>query len=196
MDDVGTDAGAMITEADPDDPSGQPRPSGDQRGPVGPWSVPEADTFRFEEVDQSGGGDDGPPGRRGMTFVFDERGIAISGPERRRHAFVPWSDVVGVTFGAAVVGPDGEVETPFQLASSAGPAGYVVRSAHPLPVVIAALESQAARWAGLSTPPETVRPAVVPDWAPPPPRSPTTGCPATGAGRPGGLAATPRAGPA
>ena len=163
---------------------------------MGPWSVPEADTFRFEEVDQSGGGDDGPPGRRGMTFVFDERGIAISGPERRRHAFVPWSDLVGVTFGAAVVGPDGEVETPFQPGVERRSGRLRGAGGTPPAGVIAALESQAARVGGPVHPARDGATRGGPRLGAATTAVPTTGCPATGAGRPGGLAATPCAGPA
>lgn len=163
----------MTTEADIDDPSGEAPPSAERRGPAGPRTVPEADTFRFDGVDQPGGPDDRPD-RRNMTLVFDERGIETSGRETRHHAFVPWSQVVGVTFGAEVDGPDGGVETPIEVESTGGPAHYVVRSDHPLAVMVPALEEQVSRWAA-ATPDEpdpTASSGLVTAWAPPPPRHP------------------------
>jgi hypothetical protein len=111
-----------------------------------PLTVPEADVFRFDEVDLAAARAHSPPVRRGMALVFDGRGIEISGPEPHRHAFMPWSEVAGITSGRAVVGPDGRTETPVEVASHAGTVRYLVRSDRPESVAMAALESQAARW--------------------------------------------------
>ncbi len=135
-----SEAGASTIEPDTGDRPGTPS------GATGPRPVPEADVFRFDEVDQAGGRAHGPPVRRGMVLVFDGRGIEIAGPEPSRHAFLPWSAVTWISFGAGVVGPDGRTETPVEVESTAGLVRYVVRSDRPPSVAMSALEERVHRW--------------------------------------------------
>ncbi len=78
MDQISAEAEGSTIGADTGDRPGPPS------GATGPCPVPEADVFRFDEVDQAGGRAHGPPVRRGMTLVFDGRGIEIAGPEPHR----------------------------------------------------------------------------------------------------------------
>ncbi len=135
-----------------------PRP-GEPPGAGGPRAVPEADAFRFDQVDQVGGGAHGPPAREGMALVFDERGIGISGSEGHGPTYLPWSQVTAVTVGDAVPGAGGGTETPVEVESSAGLLGYLVRSDRPQPVAMAALAQRVAGW---RSPPEEVGPAAGP----------------------------------
>ena len=118
---------------------------GEPSGPV-PWTVPEADTFRFDQVDQEGGGAHGPPSRPGITLVFDGQGIEISGSGPLGPTSVPWSEVTGVTFGDPAPRSAGGAETPVEVESSAGLLRYLIRSDPPQPVVMAALAQRVAGW--------------------------------------------------
>ena len=140
MDQISAEAEGSTIGADTGDRPGPPS------GATGPYPVPEADVFRFDEVDQAGGRAHGPPVRRGMKLVFDGRGIEIAGPEPHRNAFVPWSAVTWVSFGAGVVGPDGRTETPLEVESTAGLVRYLVRSDRPPSVAMSALEERVHRW--------------------------------------------------
>ncbi len=130
----------MTTDGDTD--------SGDEpaEGRVVPQSVPEADAFRFDRVDRSGGGAADPPVRQGTTLVVDERGITSSGPRRRRKTLLPWSEVTRVSIGDDTPGPGGRTEVPIEVESLTGRFRYVVRSDRPLSVAMAALEVQVDRW--------------------------------------------------
>lgn len=156
-----------------------------------PRSVPEADVFRFDEVDLAGGRAHSPRVRRGMAMVFDGRGIEVLGPEPNRHAFLPWSEVAAVGIGRAVVGPDGRTETPIEVGSTAGTVRYLVRSELPQSVTMSALEQRVTRWreptAGLTVETAPSRP--------PPPRPPARPDRLDGVGRPPGPAPVPSAVP-
>ncbi len=140
MDQISGEVGASTIGTDTGDRSGTPS------GAPGPRPVPEADVFRFDEVDQAGGRAHGPPVRRGMALVFDGRGIEIAGPEPHRRAVLPWSAVTWVSFGAGVLGPDGRTETPVEVESTAGLVRYLVRSDRPPSVAMSALEERVHRW--------------------------------------------------
>ena len=143
-------------------------------GPVDPQTVPEADVFRFDRVDRSGGSADDPPVRQGMTLLLDERGIASSGPKRRRRAVLPWSEVTRVSFGDSTPGVGGRTEVPIEVESRTGRFRYVVRSDHPLSVAMAALEMQVRRW---GVPVETTPASAAPLALPLPPPQPVPSLP-------------------
>ena len=143
-------------------------------GPVDPQTVPEADVFRFDRVDRSGGSADDPPVRQGMTLLLDERGIASSGPKRRRRAVLPWSEVTRVSFGDSTPDVGGRTEVPIEVESRTGRFRYVVRSDHPLSVAMAALEMQVRRW---GVPVETTPASAAPLAFPLPPPQPVPSLP-------------------
>ncbi len=172
------------------------RPTTSVSGPVGapvvreeggPASVPEAEVFRFDQVDRAGGRLHGPGTRRGLTLDFDAGGIEVFGPRTGRRQTIRWSEVAWIAFDAPVLTPDGRSEAPIDVESSAGLVRYVVKSDDSLAVVMAALEIQVARWtsAERDAPDRAAapEPAVRPVPPPPPgwtllaPPSPPPGAP-------------------
>ncbi|MGD0311637.1 MAG: hypothetical protein ABSC90_04170 [Acidimicrobiales bacterium] len=124
---------------------------------VEPSKVPEADLFRFEDVDRL---DDRRRRRRGrrraLSLVFGSNGIDIIGSGARSTELLPWSEVASVTVGSERTGPDARVETPLEVVSGSGPARFVIHSEGSLVVQTDSLEVQLARWQTPSTEPQLV----------------------------------------
>jgi hypothetical protein len=121
-------------------------------GGVAPPTVPEADLFRFEDVDRPDDRRRHRLGRRRtLSLVFGSNGIDIIGSGARSTALLPWSEVVSITVGPALTGPDARVESPIEVVSLTGPARFVIHSDGPLVVQTDALEVQVARWRTPST---------------------------------------------
>jgi hypothetical protein len=151
------------------------RASGQVGRPVAPEeesgasAVPEAEVFRFDQVDRAGGRIHSPGARKGLSLDFDARGIEVFGPRAGRRQTIPWSDVAWIAFDAPVVAPDGHTESPIDVESTAGLVRYVVKSEGSLAVAMAALEIQVARWT--SAQPDALVRGNAPggEVAPPPP---------------------------
>jgi hypothetical protein len=161
---------------------------------AGPADVPEADAFRFDQVDQVGEPDQvdqvGEPDEAGgrahgagirpeLTLDFDAGGIEVTGPEAGHRQSMRWSEVGRVSLGRPTVDPDGRTETPIDLESTAGAVRYLVRSDGSLAVPMAALEVQVARWTAPGRPdPPPGDPTDVGGAVPPLPTPPMTDPPA------------------
>jgi hypothetical protein len=125
-------------------------------GPAGEWmapeeearptTVPEAEVFRFDQVDRAGGRIHGPGIRRGLSLEFDAAGLQVFGPKPGRRQTIRWSDVAWIAFDEPTADPAGGTESPIDVESTAGLVRYVVRSEGSVAVAMGALEIQVARW--------------------------------------------------
>jgi hypothetical protein len=133
-------------------------PSPVDGAPPPPRTVPDATRFRFDSVAVVEGA--GPVASRteGLTLVFDEQGVEITGPpERGDQRLVRWADVTSMSIGVMAPDPAGHVVLPVDM-TSAGRAQLLLIGTDPVRTVqLSALGEWLAR-----------RP-VPPLWSPWPP---------------------------
>jgi len=98
---------------------GSSAPSPVDGAPPSPRTVPDATRFRFDSVAVVEGA--GPVASRteGLTLVFDEQGVEITGPpERGDQRLVRWADVTSMSIGVMAPDPAGHVVLPVDMASA------------------------------------------------------------------------------
>ena len=126
----------------------EPEPSQSSVPEVEPprLAVPERTSFDFTGVEMV----KGPPQvlavPGGLSVLFDDRGITISGQEPGQRHVMPWSDVQGVRFEDSPEGSSGHAVTPVEVDSNGTTVRLLVDGDRQESLVIAALESRVASW--------------------------------------------------
>ncbi len=114
---------------------GSSAPSSVDGGPPPPRTVPDAIRFRFDSVAVVEG--PGPAASRteGLTVVFDEQGVEITGPPQRGdQRLVRWADVISMSIGVMAPDPSGHVVLPVDM-TLAGRAVLLLIGTDPLRTV-------------------------------------------------------------
>ena len=149
---------------------GSSAPSSVDGGQPPPRTVPDAIRFRFDSVAVVEGAGPAASRTEGLTVVFDEQGVEITGPPQRGdQRLVRWADVISMSIGVMAPDPSGHVVLPVDM-TLAGRAVLLLIGTDPLRTVqLSALGEWLAR-----------RP-VPPLWSPWPAVAPAGAFPVYGA---------------
>jgi hypothetical protein len=114
---------------------GSSAPSSVDGGPPPPRTVPDAIRFRFDSVAVVEGAGPAASRTEGLTVVFDEQGVEITGPPQRGdQRLVRWADVISMSIGVMAPDPSGHVVLPVDM-TLAGRAVLLLIGTDPLRTV-------------------------------------------------------------